>query len=254
MLAAERIIEIEKRVLQNGKVTVLELADLFQVSPDLIRKDLRKFEHHELIQRVHGGAMLKRKISSPTSINDRINLHINEKKHIAQKAIELIDDKSVIFLDISSVSYYIAELLKNSSKIFTVITNMLAITQLLAHSEHIQVISIGGELDRYLGGYIDGFAQTQVKHFITDIAFVGTGGIDTQSGNLSIHNIADGKMKEAIISMAKDTYIVASSEHFLVDGRYVFETLNHTSGIITDATITEDIIAACQKAEINLIY
>lgn len=254
MLAAERIIEIEKLVMQNGKVTVLELAHLFHVSPDLIRKDLRKFEHHSLIQRVHGGAMLKQKMTSPTSIESRISLHVAEKKYIAEKALTLIADKAVIFLDISSISYYIAELLKTRSQQITVITNMLAVTQLLAQSEHVQVISIGGELDRYLGGYIDGFAQTQVKQFIPDIAFVGTGGINIAQQTLSIHHIADGKMKEAIISMAKEAYIMASYEHFLLDGRYIFDTLNHTRGIITDFNVSKEVIEACQKAEISLIY
>lgn len=254
MLASERIIEIEKLVLKNGKVTVVELAELFQVSPDLIRKDLRKFEHNNLIQRVHGGAILKRRIPSPSSIDARISLHVDEKRHIANKAMELIADKNVIFLDISSVSYYIAEMLKNIDRKITVITNMLSVIQLLTKSENVQLISIGGEYDRYLGGFIDGFAQSQVKQFITDIAFVGTGGLDTTTDSLSIHNIADGQMKQAIISMSKHPYIIASHEHFTSDARYIFEYLSNVSGVITDFTVTEDIIHAFEKAEIDLIY
>lgn len=254
MLASERILEIENLVLKNGKVTVLELAELFQVSPDLIRKDLRKFEHNPTIQRVHGGAILKRKIPSPSSIESRINLHIDEKRHIADKALELISDKNIIFLDISSVSYYIAEALQTTKRKITVITNMLAVTKLLSQCEHIQVISIGGELDRYLGGYIDGFAREQVKQFITDIAFVGTGGLDTVNDSLSIHNIADGQMKQAIISMSKQPYIIAAKEHFSSDARYIFDYLSNVSGVITDFTVTEDIIHAFELADIDLIY
>lgn len=254
MLASERILEIEKLVLQNGKVTVLELAELFQVSPDLIRKDLRKFEHNNLIQRVHGGAILKRHIQNPSSIESRINLHVDEKRHIAHKALELIAGKNIIFLDISSVSYYIAESLQDIDRKITVITNMLAVTQLLAKCENIQLISIGGEYDRYLGGYIDGFAQAQVKQFITDIAFVGTGGLDATNDSLSIHNITDGQMKQAIISMSKHPYIIATQGHFSSDSRYIFDYLSNVSGVITDFTVTEDIIHTFSNAEIDLIY
>lgn len=254
MLASERILEIEHLVLKNGKVTVLELAQRFQVSPDLIRKDLRKFEHSPVIQRVHGGAILKRRIPNPSSIDSRMNLHVEEKRHIAQKAIELIVGKNIIFLDISSISYYIADMLQHIERKVTVITNMLAVTQILAKCAHIQVISIGGELDRYLGGYIDGFAQQQVKQFITDIAFVGTGGLNTTNDTLTIHNIADGQMKEAIISMSKQPYIIATHEHFSADARYIFDHLSNVHGVITDSTVADDIIHAFQIAEIDLIY
>lgn len=254
MLASERILEIEKLVIKNGKATVLELAELFQVSPDLIRKDLRKFEHNKRIQRVHGGAILKRNIPMPTSIESRLHLHVEEKRHIAQKAVELIGEKEIIFLDISSASYYIAEILQTMTRPITVITNMLAVTQLLSKSEHIQVISIGGELDRYLGGYIDSFAQSQVKQFITDIAFIGTGGLNTTNDSLSIHNITDGQMKQAIISMSKHPYIVADQEHFSSDARYIFDYLSNVSGVITDFNVTKETITAFQKAEIDLIY
>lgn len=254
MLASERILEIEKLVMKNGKVTVNELAKRFNVSPDLIRKDLRKFEHNKLIQRVHGGAILKRRTPNPSSIEARMNLLIDEKKDIAAKAIELIQDKSIIFLDISSVSLYIAENLKHIERPLTVITNMLAVTQTLIQSEHIQLISIGGELDRYLGGYIDGFAQAQVKQFITDIAFIGTGGIDATNDALSIHNITDGQMKQTIISMSKHPYIIATQDHFSSDGRYIFDHLSNVSGVITDFNATEDIKNAFLTAEIDLIY
>ena len=254
LLASERILEIENLVIKNGKVTVLELAKRFKVSPDLIRKDLRKFEHHDLIQRVHGGAILKRHIPNPSSIEARLHLYVDEKQHIATKALELMADKNIIFLDISSISYYIAEALKNIQRKITVITNMLAVTQLLIQNDNIQIITIGGEFNRYLGGYIDGIAQTQVRQFITDIAFIGTGGLDAVNDTLSIHNIADGHMKQSIISMSKHPYIMATHEHFTSDARYIFDHLSNVNGVITDFTVTEDIIYSFQKAEIDLIY
>lgn len=254
MLASERIHEIENLVIKNGRVTVLALAEHFHVSPDLIRKDLRKFENHTLVQRVHGGAVLKRNTPIPSSIDARIGMGISEKKEIAAKAVALIGDKKSIFLDISSVSYYIAEALQYIDRKITVITNMFSVSQLLIKNENIQLVSVGGEYDHYLGGFIDPLAQHQVKQFITDIAFVGTGGLDTLKGTLSIHNIVDGQMKHTIISMSKEPYIIATQEHFSIDSRYIFEQISNVAGIITDSSVSKEIIERFNTAEIRLIY
>lgn len=254
MLASERLLEIENLVLKEGKVTVVELAQRFQVSTDLIRKDLRKFENNNVVQRVHGGAILKRKTIAPSTTVARISLFVKEKQHIANKALKLIADKSIIFLDISSASYYIAEALATTKRKITVITNMLIVTQLLSKNDNIQLISIGGEYDHYLGGFIDAPAQEQVRQFITDIAFIGTGGINPTNSTLSIHNVTDGQMKKTIISMSKCTYVVATHDHFSSDARYVFESLGNVRGVITDFGVTSDVVHAFKQAEIDLIY
>lgn len=56
------LIERQQTILelarQHGRVTVEQLAEAFEVSPQTIRKDLNELCGQRLLFRVHGGAMI----------------------------------------------------------------------------------------------------------------------------------------------------------------------------------------------------
>ena len=59
MLAKERLEKIKYMLKRNGKVYVNELCEIFDMSEDSIRKDLKILENQGLIERIYGGALLK---------------------------------------------------------------------------------------------------------------------------------------------------------------------------------------------------
>ena len=59
MFVSERLNEIINILNQEGKVEVNKLSILFDVSKDLIRKDLKKLEEQGVVDRTYGGATKK---------------------------------------------------------------------------------------------------------------------------------------------------------------------------------------------------
>lgn len=58
MFIEERQIAIEKVLREQGKVRTRELSEMFQVTEDCIRKDLKTLENAGKLKRTYGGAIL----------------------------------------------------------------------------------------------------------------------------------------------------------------------------------------------------
>lgn len=255
MLALERIHDIEHLIRQHGKVTVQELAQKYNVSPDLIRKDLKKLQlENDSIKRVHGGAVFKHSTSGPASFEIRRKVSVEEKKEIAKYACTLIEPHFTIFLDNSSTCLRIAEELNTLAFPVTVITNMLEVIYVLKQTPMIDLILIGGTYNASLDGCVDQLARNQLDYFNIDVAFVGTGGINIQTKSLTIYELEEGYMKKKIIDHSKKSYVVFTSERFSDEGRFSFAHLHDISGVITDSNVDHDIISAFQAIETSLLF
>ena len=145
MLQQERHEQILARLNTEGKVKVKELANDFEVTEDCIRKDLTALEKEGLLKRIHGGAMQVRKNLHAYHVDERMSVRLSQKKIIAKKAVELIEENTVIFLGISTVNLELAKCIYQKNISLTIITNMIDIMQLFRHGEHkVNLIFIGG--------------------------------------------------------------------------------------------------------------
>lgn len=145
MLNKERELEIINILnTSGGFVSVKRLCDELYASESSIRRDLKKLENRQIIKRIYGGAELITKHSQISAFAIRIHKNSAAKTIIAEKALSLISDGDVIFLDQSSTAFYLAEKLKEKSSL-TVITNNTEILTLLSESK-IKVFSSGGYL------------------------------------------------------------------------------------------------------------
>ena len=102
----------------------------------------------------------------------RKHVHTAEKQRIAEKAMSMIQNGDIIFLDISTVNIELAKLLNNGTKKITIVTNMLDVMNLLVKSD-MSVIFIGGEW--IMAGWFSSvaWAMEMVKNFRFDKAFIG---------------------------------------------------------------------------------
>ena len=252
MFVKERLDIILKLLNENGKIEVNALSRQFNVSKDLIRKDLQKLEDQGLLERTYGGAVPKRAIAKNLSVWSRLSSNIEEKKKIAKKAVTLINPNETIFLDITSINYFLAdEILKKDISI-TVITNMIDVMHLLYHSNNIKLIGIGGTLNKELDGFVGSVSIDQIKKYKSDKASIGVVGIDTVSGSLTTFDSEDGLTKEAIINSAKKRYLITERQKTFQDGNFIYSNIDEFDGIISD-DIPKDIKTSIKKKGLNII-
>lgn len=237
MFVEERQAMIMALLREEGRVKVKDLSQKFQVTEDLIRKDLTVLEEQGILKKAYGGAVLNRiNVHLETAVQ-RKDLHLEEKKAIAKKAISLIKEKSVIFLDISTINVELAILLSQQSKNFTVVTNMIDVMRVLSSIPHIKLIFIGGELDYGCDGFVGSLANEMLHKFSFDIAFIGAVGIDVYENTVSTYMPNDGLTKKEILTNAKVSYVVCETKKFEQTGSYKYAQLTDVQGIICEHSL-----------------
>jgi DeoR/GlpR family transcriptional regulator of sugar metabolism len=142
LLPAARKNKIKQLILEKKNITVAELSEIFSVSEETIRRDLKLLEDSGFIERTHGGAVLAERVLSSVSSNDLKTVFVESKRVMANLVRPLIKQGDCIFLDSSTTAYYVSDELKDFQ--LTVVTNSLDILTHLSKHENIKLIAIGG--------------------------------------------------------------------------------------------------------------
>lgn len=253
MFLEERQESIMNLLMRDGKVRVKDLSEMFEVTEDCIRKDLGALEKQGKLKRTYGGAVVLRENIHTMEVSKKRNTDVEAKRRIAQAAIRLINDKDMVFLDISTSNLAIAELLAKEQRDITVVTNMIDVLVVLARNPKIRLIFAGGKINKSRDGFWGGMTLDFISRLKPDIAFVGAVGVDVRENSVSTYDIEDGINKAAIIRASKRAYVVAESRKLSADGNYNYVTLDTLSGLITDAPPSEDIQQAAESYGVEII-
>jgi len=250
MLIEERRQHILSLIQKNGRVLVDELSKDLNLSKITIRKDLDYLESKELLMRTHGGALPAQAgaLSDPT-IQEKEELHHEEKVRIAEAAAGMVSEGQCIILDSGTTTTAIARAI-SSLKHLTVITNALNIATELARSES-EVILIGGTLRKNSLSVVGPLAEDVLKEIHADIVFLGVDGFDINVG-LTTPNVLEARVNRAMVSAAEKVVAVCDSSKF---NRRSLSLIVGTSAIhhvITDSKLPADEIKVIQDAGIEV--
>lgn len=145
MHTGEREKEIMSILERTDYATVEYLAKKIHISESSIRRDLTRLETKGLITRSYGGAEIKNSGNRQIPFGMRSHQNTHAKLAVAQKAVSLIKQGDVVFLDGSTSTYFMVDYLR-SVKDVTVITNSLAGMTLLSETG-INSYLAGGQLN-----------------------------------------------------------------------------------------------------------
>ncbi|MGB4985276.1 MAG: DeoR/GlpR family DNA-binding transcription regulator [Erysipelotrichaceae bacterium] len=233
MFVVERQNKILEMLNNQGKVKVKELSLLFDVSEDLIRKDLSFLCEKGLCVKAYGGATLVKQNLHNYQIQQRKNSNIKNKQIIAKKALKLINEKDVIFLDISTINIELAYLIKDKFHQLTVVTNMIDVMNILIDSP-IKLIFIGGNINDQHDGFVGPLSVSHINNFYYDIAFLGTVGLNFENQCIQTYDIFDGECKQAIIKNSKYKVVLLEEHKINNIGNYNYAKFNDINLYIFD--------------------
>ncbi len=238
IITAERRNKLAQIIVSNGSARIGEMAKLFGVSTETIRKDLIFLDEKGIIKKSHGGAVtnsefIERPISSRTLEN-------NEKKNkIAQRALEFVQNNGVIVIDAGSTTLCLAKLLV-IKKGLTIITNSLSAANVLAESEN-SVYIVGGEVSGVTMSSEGLWASNALNMIKADIAFLGTSGFQSHNGPCA-KTFADAAIKQEIIKNSKKTCILADSSKFVTNAFVQYALWKDVDYLITDDGVSEEML------------
>jgi DeoR/GlpR family transcriptional regulator of sugar metabolism len=231
MLAVERIRQIEKRVKHDGSARVAELARLFNVTEETIRRDLEKLEREHKIVRSHGGADSVGDGTGEIPYFEREVRQVHEKTAIARAAVERVKEGDTIFIDASSTALQMARLLPDLK--FTVLTNAVKVMIELAQRPRIRVIATGGTLASESLSFYGPSSEKFLEGFHVDKIFLSCKGLDLQRGASESSELL-AAFKRRAVSVADWRCLLADHTKLGTNALAVFASLSDFEEIITD--------------------
>lgn len=234
MLAAERHNAIVALVNAQGSALVKDLSRQFGVTEDCIRKDLTQLEKKGLLEKTYGGAMRIRMIAHDYMVENRIEKYVEEKKIIARKAFDLIEENDIVFLDMTTSNIELAKLVSESGRKITVITNMIEVMRICLDAASVKLIFIGGVPSEKKEGFVGSLSDRQISCYTFDKAFIGVVGVDVDKDRVTTYIPEDGETKRCIIKHSLKRYMMLETRKLHEDGAYLYAGLHDFDGLIIE--------------------
>ncbi|WP_156392968.1 DeoR/GlpR family DNA-binding transcription regulator [Rhizobium sp. Root1220] len=210
LLLQERQSAISRKLQANGRVLAAELAVEFGVSEDTVRRDLREMAAAGLCERVYGGALPFSSASG--SLSHRVGVARDRKQALAMAAVSQIAVGSTVFFDAGSTNLAIAAAFPTDMAL-TAITNAPAIAAALIDKPAVNVILIGGLVDRQVGGSLGAKAMRDMEMLSPDLCILGACGIDLVAGVTTL-GFEDAEFKRFATSRSRKVLVAVTSEKF----------------------------------------
>lgn len=240
MLMGTRQYEIMKLLELKQQVTIMELAEKFNVSQMTIRRDLDQLQSEGRIQRSHGGAVkVKRFMGS--DYDQRANENKAEKIAIAREAVSHIQDGMSIILDAgTTVAAMVEELEK--FKGLKIITRDLHTALLLSNEQRFgsfDVYCTGGRLSKWAYSLDGIYAEKMLASLTVDVAFLTCEAISHAKGAMAWSPVLVGARQTAMNAADKNILLVDSTK-FSYNSLAIFASLDSFDEIITENGLDED--------------
>ncbi|MBS5787432.1 MAG: DeoR/GlpR transcriptional regulator [Clostridioides difficile] len=212
MFQINRHKKIYNYLLDKNNATVNELAEICDVAPMTIRRDLDKMESDGLITRVFGGAVIGSNIVKEIAYEEKEKASINEKISIASEASKLVSDNSIVLLDSGTTCMEIARNLIDKSNLKVITTDIL-IAAYLMKFKNIEVYCTGGRVQIDIGCCIDHMAVDYISKINADICFLGASAINN-SLDVSTFTMDKVLIKQAMLKSSEYRILVADDTKF----------------------------------------
>ena len=240
LLLRERKGLIQERLKAEGRGLAADLARELGVSEDTIRRDLREMAAAGLCERVYGGALPL--APDAGSLTARASLAPERKAALARASVGFLRPGMTIFLDAGSANLAIARALPPDLSA-TIATNTPLIAAVLMEKPEVDVILIGGPLNRAVGGAVGARAQRDAELLRPDLSVLGTCGADAEAGLTAFH-FEDAEFKRLIASKSRSVLAAVTTDKLGTAAPHAVIGIGDVSTLVLEADAPEAEIAA----------
>lgn len=258
MYAMERQQLIERLLVDDGRVSVIDLARRFEVTTETVRRDLDQLERSGALRRVHGGAVARERdsLAEPT-FAERTGVRTQAKAAIARRALDVISDRfhGSLYFDAGTTTHAVAIQLADHLVLTAgqveIVTHAMPLANTLAGAPDADVTVIGGRIRTATAAAVGADTVRAIERLRPDIAFLGTNGISASFG-LSTPDPDEAAVKSAIVRAARRVVVVADADKLGTELLVSFAPLSEIDVLVTDAAPDAGLAAALSEADVEV--
>lgn len=246
---AARQTAILKHLQSNGRVSVDELVELLQTTPQTIRKDLSFLEQNNQVSRFHGGAALVGG-SEYTGFAARQAIAREAKDAIGRKVASLIPNNSSLIINAGTTTLAAARLLEHHVGL-RVVTDSVLLANEIRDFIGVEVMVPGGLIRKSDGAILGEAAIDFIRQFRVDTAIIGAAAI-AKDGSFLDYDLREVSIVRAIIENARTVILAADSMKFDRAAPVCIGNINQIDVLVTDAKCPAELESLCKSAGVKL--
>ncbi|EWS81790.1 ArsR family transcriptional regulator [Brachybacterium phenoliresistens] len=254
MLSEDRLRGIVAEVRRRGSASVSRLSVDFAVSEATIRRDLDQLAESGTLRRVRGGATAirgsVRPEADPRPFADVATAASSAKAGIAARAATLVEDGSVVALDIGTSVAALCPQLRDRE--LTVVTASLAVVQALADAPGIDLVVLGGLLRPSYQSMVGTLTESALRQVRVDVAFLGAAGV-RPDGCVLDSTPSEVPVKRGLLDIAGRSYLLVDHEKFPGTGFLEIAPAARFAGIVTDRPLPPSAIDLPEGEELEVL-
>ncbi|WP_026875041.1 DeoR/GlpR family DNA-binding transcription regulator [Jiangella gansuensis] len=256
-LPAGRKAALAAYVTELGQVTVAQLAERFDVSPDTIRRDLDQLDSEGVLIRTHGGAVSPSAVPRPeTGLDIRLRMQTSAKEKIGALAASLVTDGAAIVVNGGTTTLALVRHLREHREL-TVATNSLRIPAEISPDAYRDLYVFGGQV-RHVSQATVGpvsFQRMSARDDVQiqcDLALIAVGAVDGESG-YTTSNFSEAAMMAEMMDRASRVAVLADRSKF--DRRLFAQVaeLGRADYLVTDSAPSQDLSRALEAAGVKVL-
>ena len=247
----ERQKQILSLLSKQGRLSVTEIVEQFEISEATARRDLESLASQGKAQRVHGGVIAIEQAPPELPILQREGEQTDEKSSIGRVAAGLIADGETVFLGSGTTVLETAKYLRERKNL-TVITNSLPVLNALAGIQGITVVSLGGQLRESELSFIGHITEQALAELRVDKVIMGTRGISLEHG-LTNDYLPETLTDRAILKIGRTVIIVADYTKINRVATALLAPLKTMHIFVTDANAEKKFLQSLKKIGIEVV-
>ncbi len=235
---------------KKNTVTIKELQILFpEVSLMTIHRDLDALVEDGAIVKFRGGAKSVLHSGDP-EFNVRIGENNSGKFVIAQKAMELLQPHSSVFLDASTTNLMLAKSLPDIN--VNIVTTGPSIALELCRLHNPVVTLCCGTINRKNLALFGQNTLEMLDKINIDLAFIGVSGCSLDAG-FTCGTEGDMLVKRLVIQKARTSVVMCTHDKLKCLMPYTFANLSDVDYLITDEPLPEAFQKAAMQAGLKIL-
>lgn len=244
---SERKSVILDLLMEEGSVSVSELAKRLNVTVVTARADLAALEGEGLLVRTHGGAVP----AQHPKILKRMQDEKGVKGEVAKAAARLIEDGDTIVISAGTTSALIAKYLLGKKNIHIVTNNTLLLTYARTNPQ-VRVTLVGGEFRPEEEGVVGPLALLAIDQFYVSKAFIGIDGASAKQG-FTAHFVESADLVRKMAEQAERVIVISDSSKFGKSGFARILPFDGVDTLVTDKDLTKEFEEKLTTASVQVV-
>lgn len=250
MYQEQRHSEILNLLEAQGRVSVAELAEQFQVTTETSRRDLDHLASLQQLVRVHGGAIARKTAAEP-DLPTKLATNVAAKARIGKAVATLLEERRPASLAFDAGSTTEATLAALHLDDTVLVTGSIPVAQAAVNKQMV-VHMLPGRVRRVTQAAVGAATQLALEQLHPEVAVLGCNGMS--EAGFTTPNPEEGAVKRALVKQSGFTIVAADSSKVGLVQLTTFAEPGEIDVLVTDKQLPRALEQSFKTNGIEVIY